>query len=468
MKKLFFAWLIRFIIITFISIIVFIFFQYLSQARYIRANLIIDAKKITGLINENWRAYAQGGEEKGKRMLENVIDPIAALFPKYIRIDHIYDFYDVVSKDQKNQLIFNWEKLDETICDIYHTGARPFLVLGYMPKALSEDGTLTGKPKDWENWSLLVQKTIERYSGKDTILCQSITGKILEDTYYEIWNEPDLEFFGKWSHWGGKKDYKLLYYYSIKGAEKAKNVYRFHIGGPATTGLYKNWITVLLDYILTNNLRIDFISWHHYSKNPDDFYQDMKNLNTWLSESKYLRFQSIPKIISEWGYDSQPNPLGQTEIGAAHAVYAVRHMIDQNLYLGFSFEIKDGPQPSWGMLDYAGNKKLRYYSFAILNKLDRYRLDVQGEGTFVKAIASYSYNNKITIILVNYDQNNKNTELVPLTIKNLPLGNYIISEERLGKQNITQTKINLSDSILKKSVLMTPNSIVVISLQKEN
>ncbi len=99
-----------------------------------------------------------------------------------------------------------------------------------MPTALSEDGTLISAPKNWEKWTLLVQKTIEHYSGINNRLCGQITGIWKTDIYYEVWNEPDLETFGKWSIYGGK-DYKKLYYYSALGAARAKNVYRFHLGG---------------------------------------------------------------------------------------------------------------------------------------------------------------------------------------------------------------------------------------------
>ena len=456
--------IIKILLFILLPLVFFLTFQYFSKAAPTKANLLIDTRKIIGFINPNWKALAQGGEEKGVRMLGNVVDPVAALFPKFIRIDHIYDFYDVVDRDSQGNLTFNWEKLDQTVCDIYHTGAKPFFSLSYMPPTLSEDQSLIGKPKNWEEWSLLVQKTIERYSGRTTRICGGVTGTLLEDIYYEVWNEPDLETFGKWSHWGGDKDYKTLYLYSIKGANQASNVYRFLIGGPATTAAYKNWFQVFADYILKNKLRIDFISWHHYSKNPADFYQDLTNFNDWFAEKKYERFRFLPKIISEWGYDSNPNPIANSNVGAAHTIASIRNLIEQKLDLAFAFEIKDGLQPSWGILTQTGEKKPRYQALKMLNVLDRARLEVTGEGTYVKAIASSSYN-KTSIVVVNFDENNQNTELVPLTITNLSPGSYQIVETRLDDKPIS-VKINLADSTLKKSILLPPNSVVTIEITK--
>ncbi len=466
MKKIkLFRLIIKILLFIIIPIILFTAFQYLSKATPTKANIIVDTKKIIGFINPNWKALAQGGEEKGVRMLEKVIPEIANLYPRYIRIDHLYDYYDVVSRDQNGQLTFNWQQLDQTVCDIYHTGAKPFFSLGYMPPVISQTGSIISKPKNWDEWSQVVQKTIEHYSGKDIRLCGQVTGSWLEDIYYEVWNEPDHENFGGWSHWGGNKDYKTLYYYSIKGAEAAENVYHFLIGGPAITALYKNWIQVFADYIIKNNLRIDFLSWHHYSKNPEDFYQDLENLNRWLTDNRYLRFRYLPKIISEWGYDSNPNPIADTNVGAAHLITSIRNLIEQQVEMAFAFEIKDGQTPSWGILSYQGRRKPRYFALKLLNSLGRARLKTEGEGSFVKAVASSSYN-KTTLILVNYDPNNQNTELVPVTFRNLNFGQYKITETDLQEKTIT-AEFNLTDSTLKKTILMPPNSIKVIELLKQ-
>jgi len=204
-----FTFFLTFLLLLLIPLILFFSKEtkkFFSKAAPIKANITVDVKKIIGPLPSNWKALAQGGEEQGVRMLVNVVPQISALSPRYIRIDHIYDFYDVVSRDSQGNLLFNWDKLDATVCDIYRTGAKPFFSLGYMPYALSSDGSLISAPKNWEEWALLVQRTIERYSGKSTRLCGQVTGDLLKDIYYEVWNEPDHETFGKWSLYGGNKD----------------------------------------------------------------------------------------------------------------------------------------------------------------------------------------------------------------------------------------------------------------------
>lgn len=438
--------------------------RFFSKAAPISANITVDAKKIIGPLPYNWKALAQGGEEQGGRMLENVVLPLSVLASRYIRIDHIYDFYNVVNRDGGGELIFNWEELDLTVCDIYRTGAKPFFVLSYMPPALSEDGSLTGIPKNWDEWALLVEKTIERYSGKSTRICGQISGEFLNNIYYEVWNEPDYEVFGKWSLYGGKKDYKLLYFYSSVGASRADDVYRFFLGGPATTAAYKNWMQKFTIFVKENNLPLDFLSWHHYSKDPIDFSDDVININNWLAEEKFEQFRTLPKIISEWGYDSAPNPISETDIGAAHTVLSIRNLIEQKLEMAFAFEIKDGPTPKWGILSYTGGKKPRYQALKLLNLLERYRLQVTGEGTFVKAIAG-GWQNKITIILVNYDEGNKNSELVPVKFTNLDAGEYTVSLFNLISE-ISKRKIMINREF-QRTIFMPPNSIFALVVEKK-
>ncbi len=458
----------RKIIIGFILLLAslpfFFSFRYFSRAKAIKANIVIDVNKTLGPFPDRWKALAQGGEEK-ERMLGNIVSQVAGLYPRYIRLDHIYDYYDVVSRGTNGELIFNWAKLDQSVCDIYNTGAKPFFSLGYMPPVISSDGSLISQPKDWNEWSFIVKKTIEHYSGKSNRLCGQITGYWKTDIYYEVWNEPDLETFGKWSLYNGTKDYKLLYFYSSVSAQNAENVYPFKLGGPVTTALYKNWIQVFLDYVSANNLRLDFISWHHYSRKTDDYTDDMIKLNEWLSPKQYRKYQQLPRIISEWGYDSDPNPIADTDVGAAHTIKSIRNFINYGFEMAFLFEIKDGPTPRWGVLSYEGKKKPRYYALQLLNLLDGKQLQVNGEGTYVNSLATIS-SEKIVITLVNYDEQNKNTELVPVTLTGLANGQYTIIVHYLEGNSVMIPNVKVLGNQLRRDILMKPNTVIAIELTK--
>ncbi len=463
--------LVMFMFILIIAIpFLFYSFQYFSRAASVKANIVVDATKTSGPFPDRWKALAQGGEESGVRMLENVVSQVAGLYPRYIRLDHIYDFYDMVSRDSSGNLSFDFSKLDKTVCDIYNTGAKPFFSLGYIPPTMSDDGSLIGKPKNWSEWTFLVQKTVEHYSSRETVLpCGALENFWKTDIYYEVWNEPDLETFGKWRYSGGK-NYNDLYFYSVKGAQQAQNTLPFKIGGPVTTALYKNWIQKFLDFVAANNLRIDFLSWHHYSKKTDDFTDDIIKLNKWLGESpKYDRYENLPKIISEWGYDSEKNPVADTEVGAAHTIASLRNLLNARLELAFLFEIKDGPTLSWGILNYDGSPKPRYQALKLLNALEGSQLIIDGEGSNVSAIASEN-EEKIVLILTNYDQSGRNYEAVPVVFKNLVGTSYSLTKKYLDGRLETMSNLQTINGEIRleaeKSIIMQANTIVGLELVK--
>jgi hypothetical protein len=438
-----------------------------GRARENPANIVVDTSSSIGPLPYTWKALAQGGEEKGTPMLGNILQQISVLTPRYIRIDHIYDFYNVVHTDSKGTLQFTWNELDQTVCQILQTGAKPFFSLGYMPPEISKDGTLIGVPIKWEHWQEIVQKTIERYSGQNMPICPGQTDDQLESVYYEVWNEPDLETFGKWNIHGGEKDYKLLYYYASEGAKKAQNTKPFFFGGPATTKPYQNWMQILLKYAQAYDMRMDFISWHHYSSETDDFAGDMVQVDQWLKGKEFEKYRSLPRIISEWGFDSNPNPIADTQVAGAHTVATIRHLVDQKLEMAFAFEIKDGVNPSWGILTRDGQTKPRYHALSLLNVLGPRRLNVQGEGTWVKALASRDFQN-IALILVNYDKTGQHSEVVPVTFTGLiPSTSYRLIQRSLESEEANVVMQSSSTGILSRIVSMQPNSTYSIELIPE-
>src|SRR3989344_5610831 len=103
--------------------------SYLSKAGITKANLVVDARSVQGSLTGNWLNFAQGGEEPPP-MLNNTVERMRLLKPQYIRLDHIYDFYDVVKGNGQ----YDFSKLDQSVSDILTMGAQPLLSLSYMPR----------------------------------------------------------------------------------------------------------------------------------------------------------------------------------------------------------------------------------------------------------------------------------------------------------------------------------------------
>lgn len=430
---------------------------FFGQASGQKANIVVDVTIDQGPIKPIWQALAQGGEEKNP--FDQIINDIAVLKPKYIRIDHLYDFYDVVKKEN-GQLVFNWSQLDQIVNHILKTGALPFFSLSYMPPAIAQNGDITNPPNDWNDWQMVVRETIQHYSGRQNMNLKNVA--------YEVWNEPDL--FGQWQI-GGKKDYRLLYQFAVLGANQVNNTNLFKIGGPGITAPYQNWVDGFLSYVSQNHLRIDFYSWHRYTTEPKKFQEDIDKVDNWLFKNGGL---TLEKFITEWGSVSENSPLHDNSFDAAHLTATVRQLI-QRVDLAFVFEIKDGPSPEgkkywgrWGLLTHqiAGpvEKKPKYWALTLINKMIGNRVSLEGEGDWITGFA-VKENSKVKIILVNLDEKGQNFENVPLTIENLENGDYYYQETFLvgvGKK----TNESITNNILQKEIPLSPNNIVVIELTK--
>lgn len=411
--------------------------NWLNKAFGQPANLIVDASRMTGGKSESWRNLAQGGEERGRQLLP-VVDKVKTLKPNYIRIDHVFDYYTP-------------EELDRIVLDITSTGAKPFIALSYMPPQMAKGGDITGYPNNWTDWENLVQKTVERVSG--------VNGLNIKGVYYEVWNEPDL--FGKFKYYG-PKSYLELYSHTVRSATRAKNVNSFKIGGPAITSYYKNWFDRLIAFSESNNLRLDFLSWHRYSKNLEDYEQDMVSL---------VHYPNRELIITEMGPNSEIDKVYDGSFGAIHLI-ATAALLEGKIDKLFNFEIKDGvgPEKYWGRWGMLTNEKWgtpeikpRYNAVLFLNKLiGSNNLEVTGQGSWIKSIAKRD-EQKIQILVVNYDKYGKHSEAVPLKVTNLPSNTFILKRTDFGGKT-TSTKVSVVDNTWETTQLFDPNTASIFEL----
>lgn len=431
-----------------------------GQAAFKPANIFIDTGNPVGPMTRPWQSLAQGGESKNYQFTP-VINQLKAIEPKYIRLDHIYDYYDIVSKNDQGNLIFNWTSLDQIINEIREAGATPFLVLSYMPPVLSQGDIVSG-PTDWGQWQALVKATVEHVSGRQALN--------LSNVYYEVWNEPDL--FGNWKTYGNK-NYFTLYGSSVRGAQSAVNTNPFFIGGPATTALYDNWVNKFFEYAQANQLRVDFYSWHSYSLDPGQYVSDV--IRYYDLVRKYPQFLNVEPIITEWGHKSDNDPGYDSNLSAAHTVAVLSGLIP-TIKKAFIFEIQDGKDPGgaeywgrWGLLthqDFNSHEKPRYQTIKLLNKLGENRLSLIGQGSFVKGLAAQTDTGAIQILLTNYDPQNTHTETVPINLLNLIPGSYRLTTEFLSRLP-TSTLVSTSTPTLIHNLTLPPNSVVLLTLAKQ-
>lgn len=417
----------------------------LSEATGKKAEIFVDAAGDLGQLPQPWRNLAQGGEEPNT--IAKLTAKLQPLKPNYIRIDHIYDFYNVTD---------SWAGLDAEVNAILAVGAKPLLALSYLPPGLGAD--ITAAPDNWNDWYSLVKATIEHYSGR--------SNKNIADVYYEVWNEPDL--FGNWKTYGDK-NYLQLYRISAQAAAAVTNTQPFKLGGPATTGAYPNWIEALLKLVDRENLRLDFVSWHRYSWNPEAVAADVTLINRLLE--KYPRLALKEKLLTEYGPDSQNHPAYDSNLGAAHLLATIRFTLGQ-IHKAFIFEAMDGRDPAgqvfWGRYGLLAHHtaglqpKPRYDLLLWLNQMEGQRLAVSGEGSWVKAIAVQN-SRGLEIYLVNYDPRGSHSETVPLIVANLPPGTYQARYEWFKGRTETKT-VTITAGTFTGKISLPSNGIARLTL----
>ncbi len=227
------------------------------------------------------------------------------------------------TEDAAGKPVYDWTIADRIIDTYIKAGAKPFLEIGFMPRALSshpdpyqpdwKPGDNFNQyylgwaypPKDYARWGELVNQWVKHEVAK--------YGRAeVETWYWEVWNEPDI---GYWH--GTPEEYDRLYDFAADAVKRALPTAR--VGGPATTGPNNARAAAYLKQFLehcatgTNGATgavgapLDFITYHAkgqpqvidghvrmgVSKNTADAAQGMQIV------ASFPKFKSLPIIVSE-------------------------------------------------------------------------------------------------------------------------------------------------------------------------
>jgi len=223
------------------------------------------------------------------------------------------------TEDASGKAIYDWTIVDRILETYLSAGAKPFVEIGFMPKALSthpepyqhtwpKGGIDTGwayPPNDYKKWNQLVYEWVRH--------CVEKYGKTeVESWYWEVWNEPDI------SYWHGTPaEYDKLYDYTAAAVKRALPSAR--VGGPASTGPANPKAAAFLRQFLEHcvsgkNLAgggtgapLDFISYHAKGR-PETveghvrmgLSKNMRDVSTGFQIVRsFPKFRNLPIILSE-------------------------------------------------------------------------------------------------------------------------------------------------------------------------
>src|SRR6185437_11432663 len=155
---------------------------------------------------------------------------------------------------------YNFSYIDQIYDGLLARHVRPYVELSFMPKKMAADPNklhpfwyhpVTSPPKSYEEWDAMIrafaQHLVNRY-GLDEVA----TWK------FEVWNEPNLDF------WGGEPKQATYFELYDHTARAIKSVSpRLQVGGPSTA--QAAWVTPFLQHVKDANVPIDFVSTHVYA-----------------------------------------------------------------------------------------------------------------------------------------------------------------------------------------------------------
>ncbi len=397
--------------------------------------------------------------------------PIAPMLKKIgvhqIRIDHIWDYYGIVSQGTDGKFIYDWTRFDAVLDQFEAAGASPFLCVSYLPPPLSSDGQAYGVPNDMEKWKTICAELARH-------MTQRKNGAGL---YYEIWNEPDG--FGT----KVKEDYYKIYRYAAEGILSADPTAK--IGGPATA--LNDWIEGFVKYVRDNKLRLDFVSWHWYNA-----FFDVNSYASQIDDARaILRREGfgddLEVMFTEWNLNGNVVPYNDAFYNAGNAAATLGVFHEKKLKHSHFFFPKDPVGEKeltgwYGAITHTNKPKPVYNLFDAYSRLQGDMAAVNTSDSRIGAFATVKENTS-RVLIWHFDGTTPFglTRDIHFSI-NLPAGNYTVSKylidnkhsnlaetpESPGLSQVEQKSVNVEgDSGWKENISLQNGGVMLIEYQKK-
>jgi xylan 1,4-beta-xylosidase len=305
---------------------------------------------------------------------------------RYIRFHAI--FHDVLGtvKVENGKTVYDWTGIDHLYDDLLARHIKPFVELGFTPKALATSNnsifywhgnTSHPDPQGWQDLVAAFIRHIESRYGKDEA----------RTWFFEVWNEPNLSGF--WEN-ADQQAYFGLYDLTSKTIKRIDP--KLRVGGPATAGAA--WVPEFLAHVKQSGAAIDFVTTHTYgvdggfldehgqsdtklSPSPDAIVGDVRRVREQISASS---FPGLPLYFTEWSTSYTPrDSVHDSYISAPYILAKLKAC--QGLAQGMSYwtytDLFEEPGPptapfqgGFGLLNPQGIRKPAYFAYKYLHALE--------------------------------------------------------------------------------------------------
>jgi xylan 1,4-beta-xylosidase len=333
----------------------------------------------------------------------------------YVRFHGILnDEIGVYTEGPKGEPVYNFSYVDQVYDGLLANGVRPFVELSFMPRQLARRDIrhsfwyrpIVSPPKDYARWDALIsafaQHLVQRY-GIDEV----------SQWYFEVWNEPNLDF---WAGRPAQSTYWTLYDHTARSLKAVDQ--RLRVGGPATA--QAAWVAAFLQHCRQSRIPVDFVSTHVYG---DDTAKDVFGTRERIPRERMV-CRAVQKVRAEIQASPTPAvPLIWSEFNASWANHpevtdapymgpwlaeTVRQcdgLVQDMSYWTFSdvFEeqgvVRTPFYGGFGILAVGGIPKPAFNAFALLHRLGEQRFAPEApgalftrraDGTLVLALWNYA------------------------------------------------------------------------------
>lgn len=313
---------------------------------------------------------------------------------------------------------YNWRYMDKLFSQVANTGMKPFISIDYMPKSLAKntkevykwpEATFSndirnGPPADSQVFAEVITYIIKHYNQGWA------NGYYRNYQYWELWNEPDIDFNLPFRYdgvfWNGTRLEFFNMYKVVATRVKQEFGSSVKFGG-ASFAAYDYWVPNFLDFVKATNIPLDFLSYHMYDEDPMVF----DSILSFVKSSLDLRgMGNVEIIVGEWGRilgdDENHNPWYDNMGQVLHHTTAFILMNNYNVSLATHSVIRDMVPggANMGILLNPSNPKTIYYAYKIFDWLNDVpvRLNSESSPSYPIIIAGKNaQNSKIGIVFVN-------------------------------------------------------------------